>query len=99
MFLCRVSRRRSRKRFFEPDLFRIVGLAEHRQRQLGGLRQHLDGRAPGPRSRRWAGLAFTVSARAGHHLAVDADHALGAQALDGGEARRVRADSTSWVRP
>ncbi len=74
----------------QPDLFRIVGLAEHRQRQLGRLRQHRHGCATRISISPVGRFGFTVSGDAGHHLAVDADHALGAQALDDGEARRAR---------
>jgi hypothetical protein len=70
----------------EADLLGIVRLAEHRQRQLGGFAQHLDG---GDADLDLAGRQVGVhdAGVAGHDLAVDLDHALGAQALDRGEAR------------
>ena len=42
MFACSVSRRRSRKRYLQANVFRIVRLAEHRQRQFLGRAQNFD---------------------------------------------------------
>ena len=42
MLLCNCSRRRSRKRYFKPDLFRVVLLAEDRHRQFRRGAEHLD---------------------------------------------------------
>ncbi len=75
----------------EPQLFGIVGLAEHRQRQLGGLGDHVDGRHA---DLDLAGGQVGIDGvgRAGQDLAVHPDHALGAQALDAVEARGLGAD-------
>ena len=63
----------------QPQIFRVVGLAEHRQRQLLGRRQHLDlGREQLDLAGRQVGVHGALGARA--HLAVDADHPLGAHA-------------------
>ena len=70
----------------EPDLFRVVRLAEDRQGQLGGLGQDLDG-AHAHLDLAGGEVRVHGLGRPGDHLAVNADDALRAQALDGGEAR------------
>ena len=73
----------------EPRVFRIVRLAEHRQRQLLGLRQHLDGLDPDldPAGRQ---IGIDRLRRARHHLAVDAHHPFGLEPLGLLEGRRMR---------
>ena len=75
---------------FQPDLFGVVRLAEHRQRQLGGRRQGLDGAYP---HLDLAGGQVRVDGvgAAGDYLAVDPHHAFGAQALQGLETGGGRA--------
>ena len=72
----------------EADFLGVVGLAEHRQRQLGGFRQQCH------RHHLHFDLAggqfgdFTAGRPCARRLA---DDALGAQAIDGLEARRAGA--------
>ena len=74
---------------FEARLLRIVGLAEHRQRQLLGLGQDLDRPHPDlDLSRRQ--MRVDRLGRARHHLAVDAHHPFRLQPLGVGEGRRFR---------
>ncbi len=77
------------KAIFEPDLFRIILLAEHRHRQLAGGSEHLD----------LVDIDFDLAGRqirilgAGGtptHLAVNADHPLRAQRLGKLERLAVR---------
>ena len=64
----------------QPQVFRVVRLAEHRHGQLLGRRQHLDlGGEKLDLARRQLLVHRAVGARA--HLAVDADHPFGAHAL------------------
>ena len=73
---------------FEPDLLRIILLAEHRHRQFGGRAQHLDlvdidldlaGRQ----------ISVLGAGRALAQLAVDAHHPFRAQRLGQLEGRAV----------
>ena len=77
----------------QPQVLRIVGLAEHRDRQLLGRRQHLDLAGhhldlAGGELRVHRRLA--VDDRPVAHLAVDADHPLRAHRLGRLERRAVR---------
>ena len=73
----------------EPDLLRILLVAEHRHRQFVGGAQHLD-LVDVDLDR--AGRQFGVlgAGRAAAHLAVDPHHPFGAQLLDLLERRAVR---------
>ena len=74
---------------FQPDVLGIVGLAEHRQRQLPGRRQHLDlARENLDLAGRQIGVDGIAGARL--DLAVDADHPFAAHRLGGLEGRRIR---------
>ena len=75
----------------QPRLFRIVLVAEDRQRQFGGRAQHLD---LGDVELDLAGRQIRVlgAGRALAHLAVDADHPFGAHRLGQLEGRRIRID-------
>ena len=98
MLLCSVSRRRSRKRYLQPQVLRVVGLAEHRNRQLLGRRQHLD-------------LAGEHLDLAGRQLGVDAcPRAARAPCRRPGSPTRsarvsaalkagLSGSATTWVRP
>jgi len=72
----------------QADFFRIFRLAEDRQRQFGGFGQNFDARhAQLDLACGQVGVHDGSVAR--HDLAVDPDHALGANALDGGKPRRL----------
>ena len=73
---------------FEPDLLRIILLAEHRHRQFGGRPQHLD---LVDIDLDLAGRQFGVVGALGAlaHLAVDAHHPFRAQRLGQLEGRAV----------
>ncbi len=73
----------------EPRLLRVLGVAEHRQRQLAGGRQHLD---IGGEDLDRAGRQVRVDRILGPRLdrTVDPDHPFGAHRLGGLEGRRVR---------
>ena len=72
---------------FEPRLFRIVGLAEHRQRQLLRLGEDLELFQP---DLDLAGRQIGIDGlrRARHHLAVDPDHPFRLHLLGELEGRR-----------
>ena len=73
---------------FEAQIFGVVGLAEHRQRQFGGLRQHLD--AAGE-NLDLAGGEIGVEGIGGAvaDLAVDADHPFGPHLFSRGEGGAI----------
>ena len=72
----------------EPQLLRIVRLAEHRQGQLGRLRQHLHRLdANFDLAGRQIGVHHIGVPR--QHLPIHPDHALGAQPLDQAKAGRL----------
>ncbi len=74
---------------FEPDLLRIVLLAEHRHRQFGGRSQHFDlVDIDLDLSGRQIGVHGALGAHA--HLAVDAHHPFRAQGFGQLEGRTVR---------
>ncbi len=74
---------------FEADVLGIVRLAEHRQRQFLGRRQHLDlARENLDLAGRQIGVGGLGGARL--DLAVDADHPFAAHGLGRLEGRRIR---------
>jgi hypothetical protein len=76
---------------FQPNVFGVVRLAEHRQRQFPGDREHLDF---ADEHLDLAGRQVGVDRILGAllDLPVDADHPLGAHLLHVGEGRRIRID-------
>ena len=73
----------------EPDLLRILLIAEHRHRQLIGRPQHLD-LADVDLDLAGRHLGILGAGRAASHLAVDPHHPFGAQRFDLLERRAVR---------
>ncbi len=71
----------------QADFFGVFRLAEDRQRQFGGFRQHFN---LSDIDLDFAGRQIGIDRRAvtRHHLAVNADHALGTQALHLGKTGR-----------
>ncbi|ODN68881.1 hypothetical protein A6302_03806 [Methylobrevis pamukkalensis] len=75
----------------QARVFRIVRLAEHRQRQLARLAQHLD-LADEHLDAAGGEVGVDRLGRTHLHVAVDADHPFGAHQLGLSEGRRIRVD-------
>ncbi len=74
---------------FQPDLFRVFLLAEHRHRQFGGGAQHLD-LVDVDFDETCRQFGIFRAGRALPHLAVDAHHPFGAQLFRLLEGRTIR---------
>jgi len=76
---------------FQPDLFRVFQIAEHRQRQFGGFTQHLDvGDEHFDLAGRQVGIVGALRAMA--NLAVDLHHPLRTQLFRQLERLGIRID-------